>query len=433
MRLSVTTAFQINLVLRQASLVIVSILMVKSGLPADAIGTFETLLYVATTMSFFWLNAFLQGILSFCASADEKKKKKIIFNIALVVQILCIISVLFVFIFKKSFITFLTNKENIPFFHSFLLYILFNLPPHILESFWTVENRPFSILAYAAISYILLPLSIMLPIWLGEGLGGGILGMVALSIIRYGWFLIIIVRNNVFTFDKTIIRTFFMLSLPLIGYTFLSGFVVTYSNWLVNKQYNGDTIMFAIFRLGAREFPLSLALATGLSSAIVPMLTIQPQQNLYLLKEKSVRLWHIIFPVSTVLMLSAEWLFRIVFSVEYIESAVVFKIYLFLLLSRALFPQSVLLALKETKLIFQISIIETLSILILSFMGVKIMGLQGIAWATVVGFGIEKILMIGALKRKYGLSLSSYTNVKTYCFYVAGLILAYIFSHFEDV
>lgn len=426
MKLSVTTAFQINLVLRQVSLVIVSILMVKSGLSSQSIGIFETLMYVATTISFFWLNAFLQGILSFYASIDEKKRKKLVFNITLLVQIACLVIVLLIFIFEKPFLSFLAEKENIPFFHLFLLYFLFNIPPHVLESFWMVENRPVSIFIYALISYILLPLSIMLPIWLGEGLGGGILGMVALSIIRYGWLLIVIIKNNVFTFDKTIIQTFIMLCLPLIGYTFLGGFALIFSNWLVNKYFSGDSTMFVIFRFGAREFPLSLALATGLSSAIVPILTIQPKQNLYLLKEKSIRLWHIIFPVSAILMLSAEWLFRRVFSVAYIESAAIFKIYLFLLLSRALFPQSVLLALKETKIIFQISVIETITIVVLSIIGVNMMGLQGIAWATVVGFGIEKILMIMVLSRKYGIPLSSYTDVRLYGFYVFIIILAHL-------
>lgn len=427
MKLTTTVAYQINLILRQASFIFLSILLVKSGVSTPEIGVFETLIFISSTVSFFWLNAFLQGTLVQYPSISDIEKPVLKFNIFLFTNVFSILVFLILILLKTPFLSFFTGQPDLPYYNIFCLYILFNLPPYLLESFWTAENRPFQILTYAIVSHFMLPLSITFPIWLGYGFEISIWGMVIVSLIRYIWMLKSIHQNGVFTISPDFIKSFFVLCLPLVGYTFLGGFVTTFSNWLVNWHFEGDKTLFAIYRFGAREFPLSLALATGMSSAIVPILASARigKDNLSLLKGKSVRLWHWLFPISIVLIISSEWLFKTVFSKDYSDSANIFNIYLLLLLSRALFPQSILLALKATSLILKISIIETVFIIILSYILVFPLGLAGIAWATVAGFLLEKLLMIIILKKKYDIGFQDYTDVKLYVLYSLLLIAAY--------
>lgn len=430
MIISTSRAFQINLVLRQGSMILLSVLLVKNGVSSELIGIFETLMFVGTTISFFWINAFLQGTLTQYASSDEVEKKELKFNIFLITNILSIIIFFILWVFKEPFLLFFTYHAHLPFFDIFTIYLLFNLPPFLLESFWIVENKPLSILTYAVLSYTLLPLSIMLPLWLGYGFELSMWGMVAVSLIRYIVLIINVLNNHVFTINPVLIKAFLVLCLPLVGYTFLGGLVTTFSNWIVNWYYEGNKTIFALFRFGAREFPLVLALTTGLSSAVVPLLasTKFKKTDLNLLKNKSVRLWHILFPTSILLMLTSKWLFKTVFSSSYSASADIFNIYLLLLLSRALFPQSILIAKKETSSMLKISIIESIFIVGLSFILIFPLGLAGVAWATVIGFMIEKILMIIFLQKRHTLQWRQYTQVNLYFFYSLLLIAAYIVS-----
>ena len=76
----------------------------------------------------------------------------------------------------------------------------------------------------------------------------------------------------------------------------------------------------------------------------------------------------------------------------------------------------------------KISIVETILIIVLSFILIFSMGLKGVAWATVIGFLIEKILMILFLKKRYSIDFQDYTNVKIYLFYSILLVAAYFCS-----
>lgn len=453
MTLTTTAALQINQILRQGSLVLVSILLAKSGLSTGEIGLFESLLYIGTTVSFFWMNALLQSTLAEYASAEKPQKARVKFNIFLVFNALSIIIFFILFFFKNQLLPFFIGQTTLPYFDLYCVYLLLNLPPILLESFWAVEDTPLSILAYSLLSHVLLPLAIILPIGLGFDLEYSILGMIEVAAVRYIWLIINILRNKNFKVDIKIIRSFLWLSLPLMGYSFLGGFTAAFSSWIINWYYEGDLHQFALFRYGAREFPLTLALVTGLSSSIVPSLlrkdndmiwedeTGKPYEEdetdklyplramgVFALKFKSRRLLHWLFPISIGLMLTSKWLFPLIFNPAFKESASIFNIYLLLLISRALFPQCILLALKETKTLLWISIMETFLIVGLSFIFIFHLGTEGVVWATVVGYTFEKIALILFLERKYGLGWKYYTEVKVFLGYSVLLILSYFLS-----
>ena len=186
-----------------------------------------------------------------------------------------------------------------------------------------------------------------------------------------------------------------------------------------------------------------MALTTGLSNAFVPKIAASLKlqatsselaaYNLQLaaFKNKTTQLFHILFPMTIVLMLLSKQLFPIVFNPAFARSADIFTIFLLLLISRALFPQTILLALKQTKILLFISIIETISIVLLSYLGIYWLNTEGVAWALVFGFLLEKILIINVLKRFYSINFQDYTNVPLYFIYSALLILSYFIQlHF---
>jgi Na+-driven multidrug efflux pump len=437
-KFTTTAALQINQILRQGSLVLVSVLLAKSGLSTPSIGLFESLLFIGTTVSFFWMNALLQGTLAQYASDERSKKAEVKFNIFLIFNILSIIIFIILYFFKSQLLSFFVGQTTLPYFNLYCIYLLLNLPPIVLESFWAVEDIPLPILAYSIVSHLFLPLAIAVPIWAGYDLGYSISAMICVAAIRYIWLIFNILQNNNFIVNVKIIQSFLWLSLPLIGYSFIGGFITAFSSWIVNWFYQGDLQQFAIFRYGAREFPLTLALVTGLSTGIVPVLVKKKDgettnftlntEGVDILKTKSRRLSHILFPISMVLMLTSKWLFPLVFNPVFKESANIFNIFLLLLISRVLFPQSILLALKETKTMLWISIAETILIVLLSFIFIFPLGTEGVVWATVAGYTFEKIALMVFLKRKYGINWATYTDVKVFLAYSFLLILTYILS-----
>jgi hypothetical protein len=424
--ITTTAALQFNQILRQVSLVLTSILLAKSGLSTDNIGVYEMLLFIGTTMSYFWLNALIQTALTFMPSAKESEKPKVVGSIFFVFNALSVLLFLLLMVFKEPIALLFTNKAELPFLGLYAVFLLLNFPPLLLESLWTVESRPLSILAYSIVSHILLPLAIALPLWFSFPFEWSFYGMITVAIIRYIWLIInILTQYKSISFSTEIACSFLILALPLMAYSFLNGFVTSFTSWIVNWYHGGDKQIFAIFRYGAREFPLALALATGLSNSMIPVIASSTNEGLAVLKKKSERLWHILFPTSIVLMLTAKGLFPLVFNPSFAQSSGVFCVFLLLLISRALFPQTILLALKETKTMLNIAIIETISIVLLSFLLIKPLDTEGVAWALVLGFLLEKILIVLFLKKRYGIDFQDYTNVRVYLIYCFLLVVSY--------
>ena len=421
-----TAALQFNQILRQASLVLTSILLAKSGLTTHDIGIYESLIFIGTTLSYFWLNALIQSSLTYIPSVSDDEKPKTIFNIFLIFNVLSLCLFVILILFKHPISLILTDQKDLPFYELYAVFMLLSFPTLLLESLWTVTNQPLQIVVYALVSHLLLPILMVLPLWFRKPFEYSFYGMIIVALFRYIWLIISILSQiKTFIFSKKIIQSFLILALPLMAYSFLNGFVTSFSSWIVNWFNNGDRNVFAVFRFGAREFPLALALATGLSNSIVPLLAQNRADGLSVLKKKSTRLWHVLFPTSIVLMLTAKGLFPIVFNPSFAKSADVFCLFLLLLMSRALFPQSILLALKETKTLLWISIIETLTIVLLSFLLIKPFNTEGVAFALVVGFLLEKILIIIFLKRRYDIDFQDYTNRNLYLLYSFVLVTSY--------
>ena len=428
--------------MRQFGFILTSFLLAKSGLPISTIGVFETLLFIGTSLSYFWINGLIQSVLAFMPSVKKAEKQSTNFSIALIFLALSSLLFLILKLFPTFILSALTSSPTLPYFDVFSLYLLLNLAPFFLEGYWAVENRPLSIFVFSGISNLILPFAIVIPLWLNQPFETSFYGLLIIALIRFIWLIIILIKNNNFRINNFRINypqlnQFIKLSLPIMAYSLLNGFVMTFIFWIIGNYLAGNTAEFAIFRFGAREFPLIAALTTGLSNAFVPKIAASYKLQatsteleayslqLAAFKSKTTQLFHILFPISIVLMLLSKQLFPIVFNPAFARSADIFTIFLLLLISRALFPQTILLALKQTKTLLFISIIETIIIILLSYLGIYWLNTEGVAWALVLGFLLEKILIINVLKRFHSINFQDYTNVPLYFIYSTLLILSY--------
>jgi O-antigen/teichoic acid export membrane protein len=100
------------------------------------------------------------------------------------------------------------------------------------------------------------------------------------------------------------------LGLPLIATTLISGSAQYVDGTIISSHFK-DEATFAIFRFGAKEFQLVIMLATGLSTALLSEFSTREKMkdSLIMLKVKSKKLMHFLFPTSMIAMLLANWVY----------------------------------------------------------------------------------------------------------------------------
>ncbi len=410
--------------MRLGSAVLTGILLAKSGLPTAEIGAWEMLLYLGTTFTFFWVNGLLQGIAPVYSKLDETARKSFIFNQFLLFFGIATALFLLLFLGEQWIAPALTGLPEVPHFKLFALYLLLNLPTFPVEYFYLLKERPRSIVAWGAVTFGLHILALIVPIQMGFGLEGSITALVVLSGLKFVWTAGLALRFGRVGFDKKIILSYLIFCAPLMLSNVVSNLMLLFDNWLVGWHF-GDPAVFAVYRYGAREFPLATALVGALGVAMIPLLTGSPAEGLEALKVKSRRLMHWLFPLTIILLCISKPLFPLVFNQDFAASAGLFNIYLLTLASRVLLPASIVLSKGDSRSIFWVSVAELCVKFVLGFVFIHFWGLPGLAFSVVLSYWVEKLGLIWILEQKHGVRTSDWLDWKWYLGYGVALLGGY--------
>ena len=91
---------------------------------------------------------------------------------------------------------------------------------------------------------------------------------------------------------------------------------------------------------------------------MIPAIAHNLDEGLKELKEKSGKLMHLFFPLTIMLLLVSPYIYRYRFSENFVYSAQIFNIYLLLIISRVLFPQTILTGMGKNKYLLVSAILE---------------------------------------------------------------------------
>lgn len=425
-KISQISALQIFQLIRFSTLMLIGIVFTKSGLSTAEIGQYETFLFLAGAVSFFWLNGLIQGFLPSAVNNSTSGKSPAFFNLFYLLLALSVLSVLFILTFEHSISGFLLSGSGIPFLKYLLIYLLISTPASLVEYIYLIKKQSGMILIYGVLSFFLMFLLVVLPAVLGAGIQYSIAGLVISSVFRLIWLLIVLFQNSSPSFDFQFIQKHLKCAYPLIFSMFLSGSAQYIDGFIITYYF--DEATFAIYRYGAREFPLAVLLANAFSSAMLPGFanSTARQSNLLEIRTNAQKLGSWLFPLSGVLLLASHWAFPIVFNVNFNGSATIFNIYLLLIVSRLVFPQTILIGLQKTKVILWASALEIAVNVGLSLCFVQYWGIAGVAYGTVGAYFFEKLILIAFVRGKLGYRLSSYLNVKQHLFYSLFLVAEFI-------
>lgn len=413
---------------------IISIVFTKSHLTRAEIGQWEMFMFIGGLLTYFWVTGIIQSLLplyhrnkTYHKMGDNgTKKSPEIFNAFL---LLCFFSLLF-FIMghsMKSHFSVFHFSGNVPFINLLLLYILLSSPVCLIEYIYLLNNRSYRIFQYGLITFSAQMVLIITPILFGKDIIWSIWGLLSVTMIRWIWLLILLRRYTQMKISFEFMKEHLWLGTPLILTSLISGSAQYTDGVIVSAVYR-DPAMFAWFRYGAKEFPLVLMLANGLSNAMLPEFSTRERmrESLAKIRVKSKRLMNILFPVMIIVMLGAQWIYPRMFNPGFARSADIFLIYSLLIIPRLVFPQTIIVGRKKTHISLISALLELVFNIPLSLLMIKWgYGLVGVALSTFIVYAIGKIFLIGYLWVKMKIRPTEYIPVRVYLLY--SLLLGLVF------
>ena len=422
---------------------IISIVLTKSQSLED-IGQWEMFNFIAGLITFFWVTGVIQSLLPLYNRNKTFRrlgengviKSPEIFNAFL---LLCFFSLLFFIIghsFKMNFSVF-HNKGNVPFINLLLLYILLNSPVQLIEYIYLLNNRSYRIFQYGLYTFSAQLIFVLLPLFLGKDIIWSIYGLLLITGFRWIWLIILLRRYTEIKISFKFMKEHLYLAVPLILTTLISGSGQYIDGVIISAVYR-DPTRFALFRYGAKEFPLVLMLANGLNAALLSEFSTREKmkESIELLRVKSKKLMHLLFPATMVMMLIARWLYPIMFNKEFEKSSGIFLVYALLIIPRLVFPQTIIVGRKKTHISLIAAIIEIvvnigLSLLMLKW-GYK---LVGVAVSTFVAYVVSNLFMVLYVWIKMKIKPAEYIPLKVFAIYsfLIGILFILIDHRIIDI
>ena len=405
-------------------------------LTTGEIALYEVLLFLGNFLSFFWISAGIKSLLS--QFAKEKDQSSLLINLAFLLFLFGLLAGGSLYIFQDFIIHQFTLYDQLVHIELISLFLVFNAPTAIIEYIYLLQKKEKAIVWYGSILFSSQLLVIIFPLLFNWGLKGVFQGLLVWSILKFIWLLKLLFSASTpiaigvssgstsainWQQLKNLLLLIFPLSLHMLiggGMEYVDGFIVT--------SHFEDTGMFAIFRYGARELPLVTILTAALTATLIPLAVENQALAIDKIKIEVDKLINWLFPVTMVLMLLSPYLFPLVYTDNFHESANVFNVYLLIISSRLLLPQVIIYAQQHNFVLVWSAIIEVLINLGLSLYLVRDYGLSGIAFATVIAYLVNKIILIAYNYFKFKIPLSAYLNWQKYLFFNVGLGLVFLLS-----
>lgn len=400
------SSFQFSQVIKQITTLIISIILAKSGLSLEFIGIYESFLWIGFITTGFLISGLSESFLS--------KFEDSPFQYYLTTLLLSFI--IFIILFN------IPSKQI--YWSLFVTIICLNFPTFLIDLIWLKKNNPNSLLLFSTVYSIFQIGLILVPIRFQWNSIFIFYGLLCLAVLKHIFLIIQILSNKKFNFQLLKMVNWINSSLPLIAYSFLGAMHIFLDGWIVQYFFPEDSAKFAIYRYGSKELPLSMAITASFGLAIIPSLKTNISNGLKGIKSQSLNFYHILFPISIVLMFFSDILFIQIFNPSFKDSVVIFQIYLLLLIPRTIINKPILIAKEDNAFILKVAINEVLINIITSITLGYYFGLWGIATGTLIAYYFEKIAFGLRLKIKYGINFSGYSYPRIFFFYsfLLGLI-----------
>lgn len=401
-------AGQIAQGLRQVVLIGIALLLPWLGISRNHIGQWEQMQYIGYLLGFAWLTglgqAYLAGIRSLpeeAAQALTNRLLRISLGITVVLGVLCLL-------LERPLLQLLQNEADLPGWRYYLFFLMAHWPGLLYEQVLMAQKKAKRLIIFSLASNGALAFGILGPLLFGVSWADTLLFLLVIATLKF----LLLLSPTSWQLRKKGEHHYPLLkkSGALIGYAAIGALVVSFDPWFVNFWYAGDASLFALYRYGTRELPLIVAITNGIGMATLPMLGENISNGLAQLKRSSLRLMHLFFPLTLLLLLTSHWWWTALFTSAFADSLPLFQIFVFVGISRMIFPIVILTAKDYGHILLILGAIELVLNAGLSWWLVQDYGLAGIVWATVLAYTVDKLLAAVWLYFKEGIPLQAYCH-----------------------
>lgn len=408
------------------------IMLARSGASMTTIALYEFLFFLSNLSSFFWVNGGRNAVLAIWKSDEGTSARGLPPGTLGLYLLAGVLSGAAIWFGKPLLQAWIPESATHAHFAWIAILTLLSIPASLGETWLLLERRFNSILLLSTFTQAATFGAVALPLALGYDLTLILAGLALLQAIRFIWLINDLGISSLGSWTKacgTDTLPFLWFAFPFIGHALLGGLMDFVDSALVLRLFP-DPEQFALFRYGAREVPLSMLLVSGVVTALVPRLREDLTGTLARMREQQVKLSHWLFPASCLLALASPLLFRSVYGEPFSQSAMFFNIYLLILPSRILMPQTILYGQGHRRALLAIGGLEVLTNGVLSVLLAKLVGISGILWATVIAFSLGKLLMILFVRYRTGISSSQYISWRIFAVYTILLLLSFTAGHY---
>lgn len=426
-------SLQINQFLRFGSVFLISILLAKisyfrysGGYGTSIISRYELLMLVSSSLSFFWVASICNTLIPFYNASDEGTQRRILFNAFALLTLFSLVAGAVTIIIGHA------KGKDIDLFEIFGIVVFLNTPTFITDYIFYLKGKYKSMLLWGMSTYAAHLVLLCVPLFFRQSLNLSVNLLLILALVKFNYTIILLMKYSTISIHTRLIKQFMIKVMPFMFSILLAGSVEYINSYIIDYYY--DETQFAIFRYGAKELPIFLILANSLSniySGEIANLNREGllNQGLAKLKVASRRLMYWVFPGTIVLLFVSKYLFEYAYNVDLKEGYKIFNIYLLLIISRMLFPQAVITGLMKTRVFYLVSTNYLIINVVLSFVFVRSIGIDGIAYATVISFLVEKIMLAIYCKME-GIRMREYTPIPEYLLFSALTLIAFFLPNY---
>lgn len=390
------------------------------------ISDYENLMLVTSSLTFFWVSAICNTLIPYYNNASPISQKKLLFNTFVLLIIFSIAAAIIIVIMGRVMV----GKDKY-LFDIFALVVLLNTPTYITDYVFYLKGMYRSLMRWGVITFAAHIILLCTPLLFKQSLAFAINMLLLLALIKFSYTILLLMKHATISVQTRLSADFLKKAVPLMFSILLAGSMDYINSYIVQFNFSEET--FAMFRYGARELPIFLILANSLSSVYSGEIAKFNQEGkleeaLTRLKHSSTKLMRWLFPATIALMFLSPYMFKYAYNEQLLEGYKVFNVYLLLIISRMLFPQTVIMGILKNRVFYVISSNYLIINIVLSFWFIYLLqDIKGIAYATVIAYTIEK-LMLAVVCKMEGIPLRKYTAIKEYLLYVAITLVAFYFS-----
>lgn len=429
-KLNKFNSLQIFHFLRFGTFFLISILLAKIAILYQheygmrLISQYENLMLVTSSITFFWVSAFSNTLIPYYNNADVITRKKVLFNTFVLFIVFSIAAAIAVVI-----IGFVNGKDQ-NLFQMFALVVLLNTPTYIADYIFYLNEKYKSLIIWGIVTFTAHVAMLCLPLYFKQSLTLAINLLLVLSLVKFNYTIILLMKYSLISVQKAITVDFMKKAMPVMFSILLAGSMEYINSYIIKFNFTDEE--FAMFRYGARELPIFMILANSLSNVYSGEIARMNQsgkleEGLLKLKQSAQKLMRWLFPATMLLMFLSPYLFKYAYNEELLAGYKVFNIYLLLIVSRMIFPQTVIMGIMKSRIFYVISSNYLLINCLLSFWFISLFGISGIAYATAIAYLVEKIMLAIYCKME-GIDFRKYTPIYEYFVYSLLTIAVYYLS-----